>query len=500
MNGRLSLLAAVILLVSTFVTSSAAPPDAPSPNILYILCDDLGYGDVHALNPDRGKIPTPNIDRLAAQGMTFTDAHSGSSVCTPSRYGILTGRYAWRTRLQSGVLQGNSPPLIAPDRQTVPAFLKSHGYATAAIGKWHLGLRFGDDRWNDPIADGPLQHGFDQFFGISASLDMPPFAYIDGDRFPLPPTVEKKWVRTGPAAKDFEAVDVLPTLTRKAVEFVTRQGDARKQGGPPFFLYLAFTSPHTPIVPTPAWQGKSGLGPYGDFVMETDHATGQVLDALDRAGLADNTLVIFTSDNGCAPYVDVKHLESLGHFPSAIYRGYKADIWDGGHRIPFLVRWPGHVRPGSRTDALTCQTDLFATCADLLHSPADAEDSFSMLPALAGKPPARHAIIHHSINGSFAVRKGHWKLELCPGSGGWAAPRDPEAVRQGLPLDQLYDLSTDPSEEHNLVATRPEVVKELTTLLQESVADGRTSPGILAKNDVPIQLHRPIKPATRPAE
>ncbi|HZZ27100.1 MAG TPA: arylsulfatase [Pirellulales bacterium] len=500
---------------------AAAAGNSARPNIVYILCDDLGYGDVHALNPARGKIATPNFDKLATQGMTFTDAHSGSSVCTPTRYGILTGRYAWRTRLQLGVLQGMSPPLIADSQLTVASLLQKHGYATGAIGKWHLGLKFGDNQWTDPLKDGPLQHGFDYFFGISASLDMPPFVYIENDHVTEVPSVEKKWIRTGPAAKDFEAIDVLPKLTEKATKYIAAHAaDIKRTAGDskntadakPFFLYVAFTSPHTPIVPTPQWQGKSGLGPYGDFVMETDWAAGEVLKAIDTAGQADNTLVIFASDNGCSPAAKVDQLEAQGHYPSAQFRGYKADIWDGGHRIPFIVRWPGKVKPGSQTDALVCLTDLIATCADLVGEklPANAaEDSQSLLSvltgqtSLAGKGAAddvihadiHEAVVHHSIDGNFAIRKGKWKLELCAGSGGWSAPREAAAVAQHLPPEQLYDMESDEGEKRNVATEHPEVVKELTALLTKYIADGRSTPGVAQKNDVPIKLRKEPKPA-----
>jgi arylsulfatase A-like enzyme len=296
---NLAIVAVAMMSILAFLAKPAAAQAPSLPNIVYILCDDLGYGDIHALNPQRGKIPTPNVDQLAAKGMTFTDAHSGSSVCTPSRYGILTGRYAWRTRLQADVLNGDSEPLIAADRLTVPAMLKEHGYTTGIIGKWHLGLRMGEQQWTDPLKDGPLQHGFDYFFGIAASLDMPPFVYIENQRFTEEPTVRKKWVRTGPAAKDFEAINVLPEFSRRAVDYITAHA-ADAKAGKPFFLYLAFSAPHTPILPTPQWQGKSGISPYADFVMETDWATGQTLKAIDDAGLTENTLVIFTSDNGCS--------------------------------------------------------------------------------------------------------------------------------------------------------------------------------------------------------
>src|SRR5271170_5244997 len=497
---RCTLSAAVGLVLITAGTMSRAA-ELPSstvvpshPNILYILCDDLGYGDIHAFNPTRGKIPTPNVDRLASEGMSFTDAHSGSAVCTPSRYGILTGRYAWRTRLQSGVLNGMSEPLIAASQLTVASMLKQHGYATGAIGKWHLGLQMGDNKWTDPLKDDPLQHGFDYFFGISASLDMPPFVYIENQRFMEEPTVQKNWIRTGPAAKDFEAVNVLPDLTRKASEYITAHA-ADAKNGKSFFLYLAFTAPHTPFLPTPEWVGKSGLGPYGDFVMEVDDSAGKVLKTLDASGLADSTLVIFTSDNGCSPAANVKLLESEGHYPSAEFRGYKADIWDGGHRIPFIVRWPGVVKAGTKCDEISCLNDLMATCAAIIGEtlPANAaEDSVNMLPAFLQEDstPLREAVVHHSIDGCFAIRKGKWKLELCAGSGGWAAPREYAAKKLGLPPIQLYDMSVDVSEQKNVAADNPEVVKELTTLLERYVEEGRSTPGPKETNDAPIDLHK----------
>jgi len=480
-----------------------------NPNILYVLCDDLGYGDVHALNPERGKIPTPNMDRLVAEGMAFTDAHSGSSVCTPTRYGILTGRYSWRTRLQSGVLGGFSPPLIAADRLTVPKFLKQHGYHTACIGKWHLGLtmaakpgtRFSDaiEEGNDGrfiaqqrIADGPTARGFDYFFGISASLDMPPFAFIENDRFTQAPSASKKWIRTGPAAPDFEAIDVLPTLVSKAEEYIGARADAAKNGKP-FFLYLPLNAPHTPIIPVQVWQGKSGLNPYGDFVMQTDAALGRVLAALEQNGLAENTLVIFTSDNGCSPAAKIDELESKGHFPSWVLRGYKSDIWDGGHRIPFVARWPGRIKAGAKCTQLMCLTDLMATCAELVDAklPDNAgEDSVSMVPALLGAAtkPLREAVVHHSIEGRFAIRQGSWKLELCAGSGGWSKPREPAARKQGLPQTQLYDMTQDIGERKNHQAEQPELVTHLTKLLEKYVANGRSTPGNAQSNDAPVDI------------
>ena len=503
--ARLSVLGLFLAtLICSLPPASAA---ATQPNILYILCDDLGYGDVHALNQG-GKILTPNLDRLAGQGVAFTDCHGSSSVCTPTRYGILTGRYNWRSRLQSGVLWGTSQHLIEPERLTVARLLHDRGYNTACIGKWHLGMDWAKLKPGAPagkqtedsapidytqnIRYGPTSVGFDSYFGISASLDMPPFVYIENDHVTAVPTIEKTWVRKGPAAPDFEAIDVLPTLTRKAISYLEAKAPDAK-AGKPFFLYLPLNSPHGPIVPTPEWQGKSSLNAYGDFVMETDDCVGQVLAALDKQGLASNTLVIFTSDNGCSPVANIPELESKGHFANYHFRGAKADIWDGGHRIPFLVRWPGKVKAGSQSDQLICLTDLLATCADLLGAklPDNAgEDSVSILPALLGAAagPLREAVVHHSINGSFSIRQGNWKLELCSGSGGWSAPKPGSKEAKSLPSVQLYDLSADIGEKLNVEGQHPEIVQRLTKLLEKYVSDGRSTPGAVQENDAPIDL------------
>jgi len=478
---------------------------ASQPNIVYILCDDLGYGDVRALNAG-GKIATPNLDRFAKEGMIFSDAHGSSSVCTPTRYGILTGRYNWRSRLQTGVLWGGSPHLIEPDRLTVPRLLKEHGYTTACIGKWHLGMDWarlpgaaakGDIDpakidYTQKIQNGPLSVGFDYYYGISASLDMPPFAYIENDHVTSLPTVEKKWLRKGPAAPEFEAVDVLPALTKKAIAYLEEKtGNAK--AGKPFFLYLPLNSPHTPIVPSPEWQGKSGLNDYGDFVMETDDCIGQVLAALEKQGLASDTLVIFTSDNGCSPHANIAEMEAKGHFANYHFRGAKADIWDGGHRIPFLVRWPAKVKSGSQSDQTICLTDLLSTCAELLDAklPDNAgEDSVSILPALLGKDsgPLREAVVHHSINGSFSIRQGNWKLELCSGSGGWSDPKPASKEAKALPPVQLYDLAADIGEKVNVQEQHPEIVQRLLKLMEKYIADGRSTAGPTQKNDATIRL------------
>jgi arylsulfatase A len=490
---------------STLVSAGSVPTvrGVPAPNIVYILADDLGYGDVQCLNPQRGKIKTPHLDRLASQGMTFTDAHSGSSVCTPTRYGLLTGRYAWRTHLQRGVLDGtDNPPLIAADRLTVPAFLRTQGYTTAAIGKWHLGFLSERPAAATPapkrpgkmgeaglpvgsrILGGPTTRGFDYFWGCSNARTMS--GLVENDR----------------VIESLEPLAMLPRLERQAVAYV-RDHAAAARAGRPFFLYVPLTSPHTPILPTPEWQGKSGLGAYADFVMQTDAVVGAILAALEAQGLAENTLVLFTADNGCSPQAGTKELEAQGHYASAHYRGYKADIWEGGHRVPFFARWPGRIAAGSVSQQLICHVDLLATCAELLGAPLPAqaaEDSVSILPALFGTAvaPLREAVVHHSINGQFSIRQGSWKLALCPGSGGWGKPSDAEAAKLGLPSWQLYDLSSDPAETTNLVAAQAGIAARLHAQLERIVADGRSTPGPRQPNDVTVRLPEPAKSTPPP--
>jgi arylsulfatase A-like enzyme len=492
-------LAFTLGLGAFMVAPVRAATNPAKPNIVYILADDMGYGDVQALNPKGGKIQTPHLDRLVAQGITFTDAHSGSSVCTPTRYGLLTGRYAWRTRLQKSVLDGgDAPPLIAADRLTVPALLKQHGYATAAIGKWHLGFQSKlppgaqpvDNKkgrtWEaglpvgSAIIGGPTTRGFDFFWGCSNARTMS--GLIENDRVieALPP------------------IEMLPRLGRQAANYIADHAAAAKTGRP-FFLYVPLTSPHTPIVPTPEWQGKSGLGAYGDFMMQTDALVGDLLAALDHHGLTGNTLVIFTADNGCSPAADTSGLEKQGHFASAGFRGYKADIWEGGHRVPFIVRWPGRIQAGTQSDQLICLTDLLATCAELLGTPLPAtagEDSVSILPALLGiaRAPLREAVVHHSIEGVFSIRQGPWKLALGPGSGGWGKPSDAEARKNGLPERQLYHLATDPREMKNVEAANPAIVARLYALLTRYVNDGRSTPGPKRANDVAVTMLKSSPP------
>jgi arylsulfatase A len=491
------LIAVLLLCISTCTYA------ADRPNMIFILADDMGYGDVsHA----GGKIETPHCDRLAAEGMRFTDAHTTSSVCTPTRYGILTGRYNWRSRLKKSVLFPPSKPLISKERVTMPRFLQQQGYHTACVGKWHLGLGWtmlpeGEKReapdgkskgecWNidyaKPITHGPTDVGFDYFWGIAASLDMPPYVYIKNDMSTAIPTVTKKFLRAGPAAEDFEAVNCLTDFAAQSRAYIKEQAaDTSK----PFFLYLPLTSPHTPIVPSPQWQGKSEIGEYGDFVMETDWVVGEVLAELDEQGIADNTLVLFMTDNGCSPAADIGNLLKQGHKPNADWRGHKADIYEGGHRIPFLVRWPGKVKAGSSSDTTVVASDFYRTAADILDVaekvPNDAaEDSFSFLPDLLEKgTSARTTAIHHSIGGSFAMRQGKWKLILTPGSGGWSKPKGRDAWDGNPDGIQLYDLAADPAEQHNIHGDHPEVVDTFVALLHTEIRNGRSTPGRPVANE-----------------
>jgi len=493
-----SLIASAIPLMSIFPGNLCAA-DKNRPNIVFILADDLGYGDISALNKD-SKINTRNIDRLAEKGVAFTDAHSSSSVSTPTRYGILTGRYNWRSTLKSGVLNGYSKPLITPQRQTVAGALRECGYHTACIGKWHLGWDWNNIEegnanvdFTKPITNGPTAVGFDYFYGISASLDMPPYVYIENDMSTALPDRETEgkgmqfW-RKGPTASDFNHETCLPTLVGKAVGYIKENADKEE----PFFLYLPLPAPHTPILPTKEFQGKSGLNAYGDFVLMVDHMVGEVMKALDESGISDNTLIVFTSDNGCSPQAQFNELEEKGHYPSYIYRGHKADLFDGGHRIPCIIRWPEKVKPHTVNQTI-CLTDFFSTFASISNYKVkdnEAEDSFDLLPLLLNEKEdkvIREATVHHSINGSFTIRQGDWKLLLSPSSGGWSFPRpgkDEEAIAT-LPPIQLYNMKTDPAEATNVYQQNPGIVDKLKNLLIKYIEEGRSTPGRKQKNDGP---------------
>lgn len=467
------------------------------PNIIYVLADDLGYGDVGCNNPG-SKIPTPNLDRLASQGMRFTDAHAPSSVCTPSRYAILTGRYCWRTRLKQGVLWPWDPALIEPDRLTVAKLLRQNGYHTACVGKWHLGLNWATRNgepankgvaygvydaevslryelgknidYAQPIRGGAVDCGFDRFFGLDAP-NFPPYTWFEQDGLVAQPTEEKPkamFGRPGAMAPGWKLERIMPELTQRAVQTIEEAGEK------PFFLYLPLTAPHTPIVPNAEFRGRSGAGEYGDFVCEVDGCVGRVMDALKRKGLADNTLLIFTSDNG--PETPAyERIRQHGHDSMARLRGLKRDVWEGGHRVPFMARWPGVIPDGTECGQLVSLGDLMATCADLLEArlPQGAgEDSVSILPLLRGDRPSlpvRSFAIHHSCHGRFAIRKGDWVFIDAPsGDDDHVEPQWFKEERGYRPHDQpgeLFNLKDDLAERKNLHAEFPEVVREFKELL-----------------------------------
>lgn len=495
MNTRTYILWMAALMI--FSITVTAQKQTKKPNIIYILADDMGYGDVSCYNKE-SKIKTPGIDRLALGGMMFTDAHTSSSVCTPTRYGILTGRYNWRSALKKGVLSGTSPALILKERTTVASILKKSGYTTAFIGKWHLGWNFAKDSegkidFTKEVTHTPNDLGFDYAYGHCGSLDMAPYVYVENGRVTALPKeiTENKgkysWWRKGLTAPDFVHEEVTPNLFRRGINYVKEQAN----GSNPFFLYLPLPSPHTPILPAEEWQGKSGLNPYGDFVMMVDAYINQLLDAVAAAGIEENTLIIFTTDNGCSPAAFIDELKEAGHFPNGVLRGHKADIYEGGHRIPFIARWPRAIRAGSRNEQTICTTDLMATVADIVGyslNDNEAEDSYSMLPLFKEKrlkKTFREATVHHSINGSFAIRKGDWKLIMCPGSGGWSFPhpiKDKEVIAK-LPPIQLYNLKDDIAEQINLQGKFPEKVEELKSLLTRYILEGRSTPGVPQLNE-----------------
>ena len=482
---------------------------AKPPNIIFILADDIGYGDVRCFHP-ASKIPTPNIDRLARQGIRFTDAHSPSGVCSPTRYGVLTGRYAWRTWLKRSVLMAYSPPMIDPDRMTVAGLLKRQGYRTAAIGKWHVGMTFTrtngrtvtreeslmrDSRQIDftqPITGGPVDSGFDYFFCNSAcpTTDYL-YSYIENRSTAGFPSIEDpggEFEKGNPLTEyraglrspgfDLETVDV--TLRDKSVAFIEEH--VKQHADRPFFLYHAMCAAHMPILPARQFRGQSGVGLYGDFVMEADWVVGELVNTIDRLGLAGNTVIIFTSDNG--PEICVREVrQKFGHNAAGPLRGLKRDNWEGGHRVPFVARWTGHIPAGATSTETLCLTDFMATAAALSGAviPANAaEDSYNMLPALLGKKgkrPIREATVHHSFDGSFAIRQGPWKLILHQGAGNNNYARvqpDPPLSEPDAP-GQLYHLANDPAENSNIYRKHPEVVARLTRLLKKYQDEGRST-------------------------
>jgi len=481
---------AFFLLLGLGLTTSMA---AEKPNIIFILADDMGYGDVHAINPD-STIPTPNLDHLAGEGMTFTDAHTPSAVCTPTRYGLLTGRYCWRSRLKRGVLNGYDKPLIDRARPTVGTILQEHGYHTGIVGKWHLGLGFarnGDQfDFHKPVADSPNTRGFDFSYIIPASLDFPPYVFIHNGHITSFPSIQQPaqkfpaFLRAGPRSPDLVMQDCLDDLLKQAAGYIKRRAKTKK----PFFLYFPLSAPHKPVLPHPRFRGKTKLGPYGDFVAQVDWTVGQVLKAIDEAGIADNTLVVYSSDNGSYMFrrddpnapdhvsdPSIQAYRADHHRANYVFRGTKADIWEGGHHVPFFARWPGKIKPGSRNTTTICLTDFFATAAEIAGAelPANAaEDSFSILPLLEGRDWAKPLapVVHHSIAGMFAIRDGKWKLVFGNGSGGREKPK-------GKPFGKpyrLFDMTKDISERTDVLDQHPDLVKRLEAELDKIRSSGRS--------------------------
>ena len=496
------LLTALFVIAFVHAAHSADAPDLTRPNIIVILCDDLGQGDLGCYNPDT-KIEMPSANRLAAEGMMFTDAHTPSSVCTPTRYSTLTGRYAWRTRLKRGVLwNGWAQALIEENRPTIASMLEPHGYHSAAVGKWHLGWNW-HSKTDKPITEkhhpaeevdysrkvmrGPLSMGFNHSYLIPASLDMAPYLYLIDDKAEAAPTAftpgsKRRWSggggfwRKGPMQPDFDFYQFLPKTTKAAVAYIDRRAAANKAGDDqPFFLYFPLPAPHTPWMPNKEFQGKTPVGWYGDFVAETDWSLGEIMNALDRNKLTENTIVIFTSDNGSHWPND--QIKEFGHDANNGWRGQKADIHEAGHRVPFVVRWPAAIKPGTVSDQTVCLTDIYATVAEVVGHKLknnEGEDAISMLPIFKGADePIREATVHHSLSGMFAVRKGDWKLILGMGSGGFTKINTKEAKEAGFE-GQLFNLKDDPQEKKNLWKQQPEVVKELAALLEKYKAEGRS--------------------------
>lgn len=486
---------------------------AEKPNMIIILTDDLGFGDVSCMEP-RSKIRTENIDRVAAEGLCLTDCHASSALCTPSRYALLTGRYNWRSRLKQSVLPGQSCHLIEEGRETIPSLLKKQGYRTAAVGKWHLGMdwrtrnggrlpgEYQDENadadkmlelidFTAPVKNGPNDVGFDYFYGTPASLDQPPFIHMENDRATTQPTTmigirplprydasHQFDVEYGPAEEGYDPQALCAEMDCKVLELVDKYAEKDE----PFFIYYGCHAVHGPLVPTAEYLGKSGLNAYADFVLQVDGFVGKLDALLSEKGIRDDTILIFTSDNGCSGVADFDRLIARGHNPSSIFRGKKGDIWEGGHRIPFVVRWPGHIPAGSRSGALSCLVDLFATLAEITgagYGDDAGEDSVSMLPVWLGQSEeARRDLVHHSAVGRYSIRRGDWKMEFCPDGGNFGPPRD----TSGLPRYQLYNMAGDVTEHHNLYGKQPEIEKELLALCAKYVRDGRSTPGEKQEN------------------
>lgn len=504
----------IVLMVSCRTTRNGT--STANPNIILILADDLGVGDIQRHYPEN-KILTPYLDQLVDEGISFTDAHSSSAVCSPTRYGILTGRYNWRSPLQEWVLSCYEPPLIEKERTTLPEALKAQGYQTACIGKWHLGWNWPgelagermqeknamkDRKWDftKPITGGPIDHGFDYFFGLEAP-NYPPFTWIENDRVlelpvssyhfdPSEGVVMPKYFNGSPMALDWKFNRILGDLTAKAVDYI----QTRSKSDQPFFLYYSMTSPHEPVVPSEKFKGKSGIAPIADFVMETDWSVGQIVKAVREAGISENTLIIFTADNGHSDYTGWDDLVKAGHMPSGPFRGHKKDIWEGGHRVPFIVKWEGVVEEGDVSDQLICLTDLYATFCELTTGkppPADeAEDSFSFLNILYNKSEVteRNHLVSHSVRGEFAYRKKNWKIVFRVPDANAGFWEDLEIARGNPAKIELYNLKYDIGEVHDSLAWYPDLSLELQDEFRRIINRGTSRNGRRQDNDVKVSF------------
>lgn len=503
----------ILICLIIYAVTPLAAQDRPLPNILILYADDFGYGDL-AIQNANSKIPTPNLDQLAKEGLRFTDGHSSSGICTPSRYALLTGRYHWRKF--HGIVGPFGASKFHADRLTLPEMLKSQGYTTACIGKWHLGWNWeaikkpnakqvqwknrkvwGPEAfdWSLSIPDGPLDHGFEYYFGDTV-INFPPYCWIENDKVVVAPDTimdvsqwkkikEGNWeCRPGPMISGWDPYAVLPTLTQKGVEYIHN----RKDQSNPFFLYFAFPSPHAPIIPNDDFDQSSAAGAYGDFIVETDDACGQLLAALEQSGQAANTIVIFTSDNGPEQYAYARD-KNHEHWSAEPLRGLKRDIYEGGHRVPFLVRWPNIIKASSVSNALVSQIDFMATIAAIVGSElpkSAAEDSYDMTPLLRGKEAAiRTSLVHNTRKNEYAIRNDHWLL--IAGKTGYVTKRNAAwEQRRGLPTDddqpvELYDLNKDLGQRVNLASEFPEVVDHLQQLLEQIREQGHSAPRLRSR-------------------
>ncbi|MFI3325252.1 MAG: arylsulfatase [Clostridia bacterium] len=501
------------------------------PNVIIYFADDLGYGDVSCFNSD-SKINTKCMDEMAKNGVKFTDVHASSAICTPSRYSLLTGRHNWRSEHQGGICSVYGNSWIKKEQATIGTMMQENGYNTAHIGKWHLGFGWDFDAkngdffyrtkkktsktieelqevWKEafskPTLDSPTHHGFDYSYGVDLP-NWPPYTYIENN---YPTEIPDQWLSDefigdniasmcGPVAPNFKFDEIIGNLTNRAEKYIEENSQDEK----PFFLYFAATTPHTPLVPSKEFSGISGLNsPYADMVLETDNSLGRIIQKVKDCGIEEDTIIIFASDNGCASYIGVDNLLEQGHHPSGIYRGYKADAWDGGHRIPFIMQWKNHLECEKEFDNLVCLTDVFATVASLTnstYSSNSAEDSFDISSVFENKTAERDFCIHQSSTGKFAVRTSKWKLILSPysGAGTYFSSKSyqydistPEMAKElNLPPIQLYDMEIDPSEKNNIALENIDIVKSLISKLQIAVENGRNTTGTVLSNDVDVDI------------